>query len=225
MLLLMANSGRIFFPGNPWPAGHPIKTAQWTAKLGADGLRLHFHVNSYDYDHEDDSDDDELDDDWKARGTWGNYHACTLSSTHWEHPGILVAKPGKPFDLEKLEGKTLRADRVLGNQLPDAYERDDLAFGIYLLGHDTACDHRIRFVKRRGPSTYDIEWRGRIALTYMGRSKVEYSFRLVLPKLRFGGINLDKELDTKAAKTLLPTVLAGSSRYQLSRRRFVRTAR
>jgi hypothetical protein len=225
MLAFMASSGRIFFPGNPWPKGHPIKAAEWTAQLCVDGLRLHFHVKSYDYDHEDDRDDEELDDDWKARGAWGNYHACTLSSTFWGHRGILVAKPGKPFDLEKLEGKTLRADRVVGDKLPDAYERDELAFGLYLLGHDTACDHRIRFVKRRGPSTYDIEWRGRIALTYIGRSKPEYSFRLVLPKLRLGGIDVDKELDTKAAKALLPAVVAGSGRYRLSRRRFVRTAR
>ena len=219
---MAASGGRIFFPGNPWPAGHALKTAKWTAELGADGLRFHFDLESKNYYAEDDREDDELDNDWKARIAWGNYHRCRLSSTFWGHQGILVTKPGKPLDLEKLEGKTLRADRVVNKRLPETYEREELAFGLYLLGHDTACDHRIRFAKRRGPSTYDIEWRGRIALTYIGQTEPKYSFRVVLPRLSLSGIDFDKDLGTKAAKTLLPDVLTGSARYQLSRGRFVR---
>ena len=214
---MAAGGGRIKFPGNPWPRGHEIKKAKWTAELTPEGLRFHFHVETRDYDAEDDREDEgDIDDDWKARGAWTNYHSCTLSSTMWGHPGFVVATPGKPIDLEKLEGKTFRVDRVVGKTLKGV-DLDDLKFGIYLLGHDSVCEHRIRFVKRRGPGTYDIAWRARIALTYVGKLELAHSLVLDLPKLPFSGIELPADLPRKAAKELLPNVIKNSDRYRTFR--------
>jgi len=219
MLVLMPTTdGRIKFPGNPWPKGHPIKKAKWSASLSEEGLRFHFHVESRDYDLGDKrpyrDEEEDMDDDWKARIVWNNYHSCILSSTYWGHPGFLVAAPGNPLDLERLEGKTFRVDRTKGDKLGQEYDREELSFGIYLLGHDAVCDHRIRFVKRRGPATYDIHWRARIALTYSGKQTLAHELDLVLPKLPFAGITVDSGLSAKGARELLPQVLVKGERYK-----------
>lgn len=219
---MATSGGRIKFPGNPWPRGHAVKKAKWTAELTPEGLRFHFDIESCDYDAEDDREDSELvKEDWKSRGAWTNFHACHLSSTAWGHPGFLVAKPGKPIDLERLEGKTFRVDRMTEDRL-DEDQVENLSFGIYLLGHDSVCDHRIRFVKRRGPSTYDVTWRARIAHTYFGRLDLDHSLKLDLPKLRLDSIDIDSDLDTKSAKALIPQLLARSDRYRVLRRKLAR---
>lgn len=226
----MAIAGaRIKFPGNPWPKGHGIKKAKWSAVLGLDGLRFHLHLESEEYDKDDERDDeDKPRGDWKSRRVWGNYHSCTLSSTMWAAErsidggapgGFLVAKPGKPIDLEKLEGKTFRVDRIKGDTLPDDVE-EDLAFGIYLLGHDSVCDHKITFVKRRGRRTYDLRWRARVALTYVGNYNLKHSLEATLPGMRLDAIELSN-LDGKAALALLPSVIARPRTWKLQRRKLV----
>lgn len=214
---------RIWFRGNPWPAGHGVKRAVWTGVLGADGLRFHFHVASDDYDADDDREQTrEPDDDWKARIVWTNYGGCTLSSTKWGNPGFLVARPGKPIDLDKLAGKTLRVDPIEGDALDEDQDLEELAFGMYLLGHDTAVDHRIRLVRRIGPWAYDLAWRARIALTYAGDHDLEHTLRIELPKLRLDSIKLDPKLGLADARALLPTVLVGA---KVAGRKVVRAAR
>jgi hypothetical protein len=217
--------GRITFPGNPWPDGHAIKTAAWTAVLEPAGLRFHLHVVSADYyaDDDDDDYDSEPDDAWKARNVWSNYHACILSSTHWGDDGFLAATPGKPIDLDKLAGKTFRVERVAGKQLPE--RGDERAFGIYLLGHDTATDHRIELVKRRGPWTYDVRWRARIALTYVGNTRLEHRLDATLPKLSLERIAMSDELTPAEARELAPRVIAGGARLRTTRRGFRRPRR
>lgn len=187
-------AARIRFPGNPWPKGHGIKKVKWSAVLEPEGLRFHLHLESEDYYEDDDRDDeDEPDDNWKSRGVWGNFHSCTLSSTMWgaeraatgeSAGGFLVAKPGEPIDLEKLEGKTFAVDPVEGNTLGSDVDVNALKFGIYLLGHDSVCDHKITFVKHHGPRTYDVHWRARIALTYTGNNNLDHSLEATLPRLR-----------------------------------------
>lgn len=227
----MAIAGaRIRFPGNPWPKGHGIKKAKWSAVLGPDGLRFHLHLESEDYDKDDDRDDeDEPASDWGARAVWGNYHSCTLSSTMWSDEGniagrapggFLVAKPGKPIDLESLEGKTFRVDRIKGDTLTDDIDVEDLKFGIYLLGHDSVCDHKITFVKRRARRTYDVRWRARVALTYAGSYDLDHSLEATLPRLRLDAIELSN-LDGKAALALLPSVVIRPRTWKLQRRKLV----
>jgi hypothetical protein len=216
---------RITFAKNPWPKGHGIEKATWTGELLPDELRFHLHVESADYDAEDDrGDDDELDDAWKARIVWTNYHSCILSSTNWGHHGFVAGTPDKPCDLERLEGKTFRVDDVEGDKLDEDIDLgSDPAFGIYLLGHDAVAAHRIEFVKRRGPRTYDLEWRARIALAYTGNYELEHKLVAIIPKLRLDRIELGGGLTMKTAKPLLPRVLVGADRFAAKRGAFVAT--
>jgi hypothetical protein len=213
---------RIKFAGNPWPKGHPIAAAAWTAVLTREGLRFDLHVESAEYRAEDDREDTrEQSGDWKARNVWNNYHRCTLSSTKWENQGFLAASPGDPIDLGRLEGGGFHVDPVEGNELPPDVELEDLAFGIYLLGHDAVADHRIRFVKRRGPLTYDLHWRARIALVYAGENRFAHRLDATLPKLRLAKIALDDELDARTARALFAEVVVNARRFELRRRAFV----
>lgn len=218
----MIAGARIKFVGNPWPKGHPVAAAAWTAVLTREGLRFDFHVESADYSAEDDREDRrEPRGDWKARNVWNNYHRCTLSSTKWENQGFLAATPGDPIDLGRLEGGGFHVDAVEGDELPPDVDLEELAFGIYLLGHDAVADHKIRFVKRRGPLTYDLFWRARIALVYAGDSRFAHRLEATLPKMRLAKIDLDDELDAKSARALLPEVVTNARRFELRRRAFV----
>ena len=218
----MIRGARIKFPGNPWPKGHPIKAAAWTARLTREGLRFDFHVESADYDAEDDRDDRAPPgSDWKARNVWNNYHRCTLSSTRWENQGFLAATPGDPIDLDRLEGAGFLVDEVEGDELPPDVELEELAFGIYLLGHDAVAHHRIRFGKRRGPRTYDVRWRARIALVYAGDSMFAHRLDATLPRLRLERIAIEPGLDAKTARALLAEVVVNAKRLELRRRAFV----
>ncbi len=214
---MAGDRGRITFPGNPWPKGHAIAEAAWTAELTQEGLRFHLHLVSANYAAEDrkrDEDEDEADvGDWKSKIVWTNYHRCSLSSTKWGNAGFLVATPGKPIDIEKLAGVTFTVDPMKGAAIADDVELDELAFHIYLLGHDSVTDHEIGFTRRRGPSTYDVSWNARIALTYTRNTKLKYSLAATLPKLTLGRIAIASEVDVKTARELLASVLVGAERY------------
>jgi hypothetical protein len=206
------SAGRIKFAGNPWKAGHPVKRAVWTAKLEPEGLRFHLHLESADYDAEDDREDDEVDSDWKSRIVWTNYGSCSLSSTKWGHAGFLAATPGKPIDLEKLAGTTFRVDRMK-DEIDEDLELEEMAFGIYLLGHDAVANHRIAFVKRHGKRTYDVRWRADIALAYAGSYDLKHALDAALPKLRLQKIAIGKlgKLDPREA---LAEVVVGAKRFR-----------
>ena len=54
---------------------------------------------------------------------------------------------------------------------------EDRAFHIYLLGHDAVADHRIAFTRVPGTQLFDLDWRGKIALAYVGDYEPEHCFR------------------------------------------------
>ena len=137
------SNNRIIFKGNPFPKGHKIEKFTWDGELDPDkGLIFHLHLETDDYDAEDDNKDveEEEDDisDWLSKTVWNNYHSCTLASKERYQEGIVVATPDQKFDFRQLDGLTLTADPL---PLADDWNPDDLAFGIYLLGHDTCADH------------------------------------------------------------------------------------
>ncbi len=189
----------------------------WSAVLTTDGLRFHLHVVTADYAAEDaahperasddDDDDDDHDDDarsdWGSRSVWTNYQACSVSSTMWGDDEFVVAPPGAPLDLERLEGTTFRVDPIDGEVIPPELDLDDAKFGIYLLGHDSVVDHEITFVRRRGPWCYDVRWRARIALTYNGDMRLDHRLEADLPALRLARIEIEDELDTAGARGAL----------------------
>jgi len=162
---------RIYFENNPWPEGHPIKAFDWSAKVKDGYVWFDFHLESADYYSERDIEDDEdteYGSDWAAPIVWGNYHSCTLSTNYWHEGGFKVCK-ASDYSPEFLDGY-----EVLVDMHPERIQEwDDLAFHIYLLGHDAAACHKIKFNRDQLSGKFSIIWHGRIAQAYIG----DYEFR------------------------------------------------
>jgi hypothetical protein len=176
--------GRIFFAGNPWPEGHPIKTFLWSAERRGLEVWFGFHLETEDYCSVREIDDDgsiEYLSDWHAPGVWGNYHRCTISSEYW-HDGGFVACALTEFNLDHVDGLRVQVDRL---PLDLRAHDEERAFHIYLLGHDAVADHHISFSRVPGSDLFDIEWRGKIALTYAGDYTPNHSFRAELRNVKW----------------------------------------
>ena len=77
---------RIYFKGNPWPEGHPVKEFVWSAKEKNGEVWFDMHLESANYYAERDIENNEDVDypsDWAAPIVWSNYHSCILSSSYW----------------------------------------------------------------------------------------------------------------------------------------------
>ncbi|MFI5915202.1 hypothetical protein [Dactylosporangium sp. NPDC051541] len=225
-------SDRIVFPGNPWPAGHAVAEVAWLGRLDPAGrLWFDLHLNSAEYYAEDptygDDADDEDDDDsgaWESKIVWGNYHACTLSSTFWGHRGFVAATDERPLALDGLAGRAFHVDR--DPDRPDAVppgvaaadiDHEDSAFGIYLLGHDAVGDHRITFGPRRQPTVFALDWQGRIALRYINRTApFEYTFHATIDAVALEHIAVPASMDDGAADALLHRVLVDADLFELA---------
>lgn len=174
---------RIYFKDNPWPEGHPIKAFVWSAREVDGDVWFDFHLESANYYAERDIEDDEEVDypsDWAAPIVWGNYHACTLSSNNWHEGGFRVCARAD-YTPALLDGLELIVDPD-----PDAIEDfDDLAFHIYLLGHDAVARHRIRFERIGDSLQFRIVWSGMIAQAYVGDYEFKHEFSAVISSAEF----------------------------------------
>ncbi|MBK9035417.1 MAG: hypothetical protein IPL61_29870 [Myxococcales bacterium] len=222
-------SGRIWFPGNPWPDGHAIARFVWSGRLDDRGLWFDLHLESAAYDAADRAaggDDDDDDGDWRARNVWTNYHRCTLSSTKWRSDGgFLVGTAAAPFDPGQLSGGEFRVDplptgRAMVEDL-DGDDDDDRPFNVYLLGHDTAADHRLRF--QPGPRGAQLSWTGRLALTYAGASEFRHTFSAEVSGARFTGFEITPGLPPDVARDLLAVCTTAPTRFRRIGARFVPT--
>ncbi|MFC7624209.1 hypothetical protein [Microlunatus sp. GCM10028923] len=190
--------GRIFFHGNPWPAGHVITEFAWTAELRPEsGLWFHLHLRTADYDAESPGlSTDE--DDWRSAETWTNYRNCTLSSTYWsEYPGFLVSGFDQPTPLAELPGRTWIVDPD-----PGRVGSFEPAIGLYLTGHDSVIDHRITFSATDG-ARLRLEWTGRIALSYAGDDEFRYAFSARVQPVRLQSITAPPALPRETVEQLL----------------------
>lgn len=174
----MPEENRIWFPGNPWPEGHPLKEFAWTAEVRKGVVWFFLHLKTADYYSERDIEDEDKDFDssWEAPIVWGNYHSCTISSTDWHDGGFPVC-PLSEYSIESLDGYEAIVDPLPIN--PDG-DWDDLAFHTYLLGHDSVAGHKIRFSRRIGTNEFDIHWEGKIALVYAGDYEYRYDFKALI---------------------------------------------
>ncbi|GAA1550891.1 hypothetical protein GCM10009827_084400 [Dactylosporangium maewongense] len=231
-------SDRILFPGNPWPAGHAVEELAWQGRLDPAGrLWFDLHVKSAGYYAEDptywDDDGDSGCDDWSSKVVWGNYHACTISSTRWGHRGFVAATDAEPLALDTLAGRTFHVDRdpdrpdgVPDGVADEDIEDEDAAFGIYLLGHDAVGDHRISFGARQGRTVFALDWHGRIALRYANSmAPFQYTFQATIGAVALDHIAAPSSLDDGAAEGLLRRVLVDAAMFELigegGTRRFV----
>lgn len=165
-------SNRITFLGNPWPEGHPIKEFEWLARERDGQVWFDFHLQTEAYDSERSIDDDKETDYpsyWVTPTLWKAYLRCTLSSDMWRHRGFPVGLVGK-VSIESINGLEVLVDS------PPPEDAGEDAFGVYLLGHDAAAYHRIKFDRIPGTDKFNILWTGRLALAYVGDYEYKYEF-------------------------------------------------
>lgn len=177
----LMEKNRIYFENNPWPEGHPIKAFEWEAKVKDGDVWFDFHLESDDYYSERDIEDDEdveYESDWAAPIVWGNYHSCTLSTNYWHEGGFKVCKASE-YTPDFLDGYEVQIDMHPEN----IEERDDLAFHIYLLGHDAAACHKIKFIRNKENGKFSINWNGRIAQAYIGDYEFRHNFKAKINEL------------------------------------------
>ncbi|MGG3889713.1 hypothetical protein [Metabacillus fastidiosus] len=217
---------RIYFWDNPWPNGHPIINFEWSAHFkykggdesaGEMGLYFDLHLETADYykedDEDEDDDNDEAESDWKSKIVWNNYHSCTLSSTEWDNKGFLVGSDKMPFNPETLDGKEFIIDFLSKDEQEDL-DLDLTAFDIYLLGHDAAAFHTIKFTEIEG-STYQIDWKGKLALAYVADYEFRYDFHTFISSASFKGISIPDELTDDKAYELLERFISKPSLFEL----------
>lgn len=209
-------SGRIWFPGNPWPDGHAIKTAElWGifAGEGRDwaqpGLHLHLRIESEDYDAEMDEaardaayeeEDHEIDrgidrSSWKSHIVWGNYHRCSIET----NAGPRLGGDGALFDLNWLAGRQFELDPIDPNA--PFIDFDSHAFHCYIQGHDAVAGHDLTFHASATPHHFDIDWTGRVALSYGGDDVYRYDFRAQLRGVLFQGFKSPAAMKAMTTKT------------------------
>jgi hypothetical protein len=208
-------ANRIYFKDNPYPGGHRINKFVWSGRLDeAERLWFDFHLQTDDYYAEDDTEenDEEEESDWKAKTVWGNYHNCILSSTQWGKGGVLLPEGNEGFDLPGLQQLELTADLL---PLDPDLDDEDLAFHIYLLGHDSCADHRIR-LSRNADATFRIEWTGRIALTYAGEEEFDHSFSALIENAVFDGFYLPQQMEVERAMEAFGRRVKNREAYQLT---------
>jgi len=221
---------RIVFPGNPWPTGHKIDELTWTGRLEpTTGLWFDLHLLSADYDA-DERNGGAVDlagdsaDDWTSRIVWTDYQSCILSSTKWGHAGFLVGTESVPLALAGLATREFLVDKdhaypdAAGTKGPNCDDHD-YAFGIYLLGHDSVAEHRIRFPYRHGGNAFGLDWRGKIALTYTDlNAPYRYGFHATADRVELRHISVARALGSDEALTLLSRVLAEADDFTLTER-------
>jgi hypothetical protein len=196
-------NGRIWFPGNPWPNGHRIKSFRFGATITPDrgawdaalvgkrpAMALDFELVTAAYDEEDTSDRDGSGaTDWESKIVWNNYGSCRISSSATsDYPGILVSDGKTPFVFD-LDEYSFTADPLPIEDIGDHPTK--AAFGIYMLGHDSVADHRIHLHSRRPDGSYTVNWTGRVAMTYTGQDDTfEHAFRAHVEGVRFDAISM-----------------------------------
>ena len=212
----MVEANRIYFRGNPYPRGHRIKKFVWSGRLDEDEqLWFDFHLETDDYYAEDDEDqdeeeDEEVDSDWEDKIVWENYHSCTISSTKWKSRGIHIDTTKDKFEFNNLLQKELRVDTL---PLKKDLDLDDLSFQIYLLGHDSCANHQINF-SRNNNNKFDIDWRGKIALTYSGEDEFKHDFKVLLQDVTFDGFYFPQNLGAEKAKEVFSKKLKDIESYE-----------
>jgi hypothetical protein len=204
---------KIYFHGNPYPKGHNIIKCIWQGRIDEDEtLWFDFHVETDKYTAEDNTEDTEdIADNWQAKAVWGNYNSGKLSSTFWEEEdkGIVIKEANEGlFDINTYLQQPIVVDAL---PLEDDMDIEDLAFDIFLLGHDSCADHNIVFTKNG--NAYDITWTGKIALSYAGDYDFKYNFTLLIEAVSFGGFHYPQAWSQEKATQLFKKHLAGFENY------------
>lgn len=193
----MSQPNRIYFLGNPYPKGHTLEEFLWSGRIEEDeSMWFDFHLKTDPYYaeeagkdkyNEEVDDDDESKSNWESKGMWGNYVQCTMSSTRWGDQGIQINKT-----TSKAVFNDFIKEPLLAHTFPlDHFNCNEVAFGIYLLGHDSCANHKIK-IKETAKNKFEIEWSGKIAETYYGSFEFNHDFSLHLQDIEFDGFHYPK---------------------------------
>lgn len=205
---------RIYFLDNPYPNGHRISKFIWSGRIDENQvIWFDFHLETDDYYAEDENNDDteEPESDWKAKVVWGNYHSCKISSTYWgeENKGIRINNNSEKLNFDNCIKNELTVDKI---PLDADYDYEDLAFNIYLLGHDSCANHKIIF--KENVNSYGIEWTGKIALTYGGDYNFSYDFIAHIHNVKFDGFYYPKTWTLEKAKEIFHKNIEDFGNYE-----------
>jgi hypothetical protein len=193
--------GRIYFPGNPWPAGHRVVSCELIAAINpcfglyideaaykGPALTLAIELKTADYDEDDPSDRDGIgNDDWSSKIAWNNYGSCWIGESQSSGtPGFVVSDGQLPFSFDRDEY------RFLVDLLPVDWDTfmSTRAMDVFLLGHDAVADHNIRLHSRQADGSYTLDWRGQIARAYVMDDQFKYTFSAHVTGVRFREIRL-----------------------------------
>lgn len=176
---------RIHFPGNPWPAGHRIRSLKWSARLDPQrGVWFRLELESAEYDEDDPPGADELDDrhgdGWRTRDSW--HRNARIAGS------FLAGSAERKLDFARLAGREFLVDPVTEEGGPPI----GLAFeaGLREYGHDAVADHRIRFLERIDAHTWWLSWRGRVGDDELdlSTSSMHREFLVPIQRVCFDGI-------------------------------------
>jgi hypothetical protein len=204
-------SGRIYFPGNPWPEGHRITNFQWTGRVErSSGIWFDLHLQTEDYRAEGEREERERGD-WESPIVWNNYGSCTLSSTYWPGCayGFQAGSVKLPLDWSGLEHREFAFDddpEDLGVPRP---------FNIYLTGHDAVSAHRIKIKREPSVETYHFAWKGSIALAYAGDERFIHSFQAEVQGVPFGGILIPDDVREQDAFALVEPFVTDMRQFKI----------
>lgn len=188
----------ITFIDSAYPKAHQLEAFSWSGRLDEAGkLWFDLHLKSQDYyrsegeeyieEEEEDDDDDTIYDSWnswQSKIVWDNYHQCTISSSYWsDEQGICIGDEANPFCFSALQDRVFHLDTL---PLSEEETEQEVAFGIYLLGHDWCANHRLAF-KALNNGSYDIHWSGKIALAYGGFYDYLHDFQAHITDATFDG--------------------------------------
>ncbi|RZJ49026.1 MAG: hypothetical protein EOO44_19045 [Flavobacterium sp.] len=214
----MNQPDRIYFLGNPYPNGHALKEFEWSGRIEEDeSMWFDFHLKTDNYYAEDETEDEDEDEDsksnWDSKIAWSNYHKCILSSTYWGDYGIKINKTAGKAVFNDFIKDDLLADTFSEDDDEEGFDCDELAFGIYLLGHDTCANHRIK-VTPTTQNKFDIDWSGKIALTYSGGDEFSHDFKLHLQNAEFDGFHYPKTWSLEKASDFFKTYFEDFDTYE-----------
>jgi hypothetical protein len=103
-----------------------------------------------------------------------------LSTNNWHNGGFKVCSLNQ-YSPEYINGLELSVDND-----PESIEAwDELAFHIYLLGHDSVAKHNIKFERVGESKIFNITWSGKISQAYVGDYEYKHDLSTIISGLQF----------------------------------------
>ncbi|MBW8684483.1 hypothetical protein [Chitinophaga rhizophila] len=199
----MSTVGTINLYESAFPDGHALAEFAWGGRLDNDGqIYFDFHLKTIDIHIDVEEEDIQYPEGWKPTIVFGG--ECILSSSYYGTPGILVDTGNDLLRFNALP------ERLSADPLP--FSEEEFAFHIYLQGHDSCADHHLRFLKTS--QGLDLEWTGKIELTYYGGNGFVHDFKVLAHNIQFDGFYYPVDWTKEAAAEMFKAKVAGIDQFE-----------